>query len=69
MPYLRDIINDHKAIRNNSNKWKIQITMHVNFSSSKIQEKLILFLYGVITKKLGWVMKQMTLLRNFLNLF
>ena len=35
MPYLRDIINDHKAIRNESNEWKIQINMHVNFISSK----------------------------------
>ena len=35
MPYLRDIINDHKAIRNESKEWKIQINMHVNFISSK----------------------------------
>ena len=35
MPYLRDIINDHKTIRNESKEWKIQITMHVNFISSK----------------------------------
>ena len=35
MPYLRDIINGHKAIRNESKEWKIQITMHVNFISSK----------------------------------
>ena len=35
MPYLRDIINDHKAIRNESKEWKIQITMHVNFIFSK----------------------------------
>ena len=35
MPYLRDIINDHKAIRNESKERKIQITMHVNFISSK----------------------------------
>ena len=34
-PYLSDIINDHKAIRNESKEWKIQITMHVNFISSK----------------------------------
>ena len=53
MPYLRDIINDHKTIRNESKEWKIQITMHVNFISSKMQETLVLFLYGVITKKLG----------------
>ena len=30
MPYLRDVINDHK-----NNEWKIQLDMHVNFISSK----------------------------------
>ena len=35
MPYLSDIINDHKAIRNESKEWKNQINMHVNFVSSK----------------------------------
>ena len=35
MRYLRDIINDHKAIRNESKEWKIQITMHVNVISFK----------------------------------
>ena len=35
MPHVGDIINDNKAIRNNSNEWKIQINMHVNFISSK----------------------------------
>ena len=35
MPYLRDIINDHKTIRNSFNEWKIQINVHVNFVSSK----------------------------------
>ena len=34
MPYLSDSINDHKTNRNNSNEWKIQIKMHVNFVSS-----------------------------------
>ena len=34
MPYLSDLINDHKTNRNNSNEWKIQINMHVNFVSS-----------------------------------
>ena len=34
MPYLSNLINDHKNIRNNSNEWKIQINMHVNFISS-----------------------------------
>ena len=35
MPYLRDIINDHKAIRNESKEWRIQINMCVNFISFK----------------------------------
>ena len=34
MPYLSDLINDHKTNRNNFNEWKIQINMHVNFISS-----------------------------------
>ena len=34
MPYLSDLINYHKAIRNESKEWKIQINMHVNFVSS-----------------------------------
>ena len=33
--YLSDFISYHKAIRNNSNEWKIQINMNVNFVSSK----------------------------------
>ena len=33
-PYLHDLINDHKAIRIKSEKWKIQINMSVNFVSS-----------------------------------
>ena len=32
--YLRDLINDHKTNGNNSNEWKMQISMHVNFISS-----------------------------------
>ena len=34
MPYLSDLINDHKTIRNNFKEWKIQINMHVNLISS-----------------------------------
>ena len=30
-PYLRDIINDHKT----QGEWKIQLTMVINFISSK----------------------------------
>ena len=34
MPYLSDLINENKAVENNSNEWKIQINMHVDFVSS-----------------------------------
>ena len=34
MPYLGDLINDHKVIRNESNEWKIQLNMSLNFISS-----------------------------------
>ena len=68
MPYLSDLINDHKAIRNESNEWKIQLNMSVNFISSNDTGEIRTFLCGVIMKKLGRVMKQMTLLKDFLNL-
>ena len=35
IPYLGDLINDHKAIKNESNEWKVQINMHVTLISSK----------------------------------
>ena len=34
MLYLSDLINNTKAIENNSNEWKIQINMPLNFVSS-----------------------------------
>ena len=34
-PYLRDMINDHKTRR----EWKIQLTMQINFVSSKDSEE------------------------------
>ena len=36
IPYLRDLINDHRAIENNSKEWKIQINMSVKFISSNV---------------------------------
>ena len=43
MPYLSDLINDHQAIRNESNEWKIQLNMSVILSLLLIQEKFALF--------------------------
>ena len=34
IPYLKELINNRKAIRNNSNEWKIQINMNIKFVSS-----------------------------------
>ena len=33
MPYLKELINNHKAIKNGSNEWKIQLIGHINFVS------------------------------------
>ena len=33
VPYLSDLINDHKNIRKESNEWKIQLNVSVNFIS------------------------------------
>ena len=68
MPYLSDLKNDHKNIRHESNKWKIQLNMSANFISFNDTGEICTFLCGVTMKKLDWVMKQMTLLKDFLNL-
>ena len=40
MPYLPDMINNHKTTETQSGKlWKIQISMRVNFTSSKDTEE------------------------------
>ena len=44
MPYLSDLINDHRAIRNESNEWKIQLNMSVNFISFNDTEEIRTFL-------------------------
>ena len=47
MPYLSDLINENKAIENNSNEWKIQINMNVNFvSSNDIGEIRTIFVWS-----------------------
>ena len=47
MPYLRDIINDHKVIRNESKEWKIQTNKRVDFISFKYTgETRIIFVWS-----------------------
>ena len=44
IPYLNDLINDHKNIKNS--EWKIQLNMGVNFISTndRGEEKFVLFM-------------------------
>ena len=71
-PYLRDIINYHKTQEvwkvhldnkvidyKTSGEWKTQLSMTINFVSSKDSDEI----------RTMMVMKQMKLLKNFLNLF
>ena len=39
MPYLSDLINEHKTNENSSNEWKVQIGISVNFVSSNDTEE------------------------------
>ena len=64
-PYLRDMINDHKTIR----EWKIQLTMQINFISSKDSEETRTMHTKSHNVELWWAVKQMILLKNFVNLF
>ena len=44
-PYLYNIISDHKKL----GEWKIQLTMSINFISSKDSNEVIIRIYGLIT--------------------
>ena len=47
IPYLSDLINDHKTNENSSNEWRIQINMHVNFvSSNDTRETSAIFVWS-----------------------
>ena len=47
MSYFSDLINDHKAIRNNSNEQKIQINVNVNpVSSNDTGETCTIFVWS-----------------------
>ena len=61
-PNLKNILNNHKK----SDTWKIQLTIQINFISSKhIDEKRVI--QRMITYKLLFIMKQMKLLNNFFD--
>ena len=52
-PYLSNLINENKAIENNSNEWKIQINMDVNFISSNDTGETCTILVWSDNEKLG----------------
>ena len=68
MPYLSDLINENKAIENNSNEWKIQINMHVNFVSSNHTGEICTIFAWSDNEEIRLVMKQMILLKDLLIL-
>ena len=66
---MRDLINDHKAISNESNEWKIQINMNVNFVSSKgTRETRTIFVWSD-NEKNRLVNKTDDIIKDFLNHF
>ena len=66
MPGLADLINKSK---NDRVECKNQLNMGVNFISTNGKEKFVLFMCGVIMKKLYQVMKHLKVLLSLLNLF
>ena len=66
MPGLADLINKSK---NDRVECKNQLNMGVNFISTNDEEKFVLFMCGVIMKKLYQVMKHLKVLLSLLNLF
>ena len=69
MPYLSDLINDHKTIRNNSNEWKIQINMHVNFISSNDTGEIRTIFVQSDNEEIRLGNKTDDIIKGFLNSF
>ena len=63
-PYLDDLINGHKT----QGEWKIQLSMSINFLSSKDSNETHTMHTKVNNIEI-MIMKQMKLLKNCLNLF
>ena len=68
MPYLRDIINHQKTIRNKSNEWKIKINMHLNFISSKDTGETRTIYVWSDNEEIRLGNETDDILKNFLNL-
>ena len=69
MPYLSDLINDHKTHRNNSNEWKIQINMHVNFVSSKDTGEIRTIFVWIDNEEIRWANETDDIVKGLHNSF
>ena len=69
MPYLRDMINDHKTTETQSKVWKIQIFIHVNFISSKDTEKTRTIYLRSDNEDIMWGNETDNVIKNLFNLF
>ena len=69
MPYLSDLINDHKTHRKNSNEWKIQINMHVNFVSSKDTGEIRTIFVWIDNEEIRWANETDDIVKGLHNSF
>ena len=65
---MLDLINDHKAITNESKECKTRIDMNVNFVSSNDTGEIRNIFVWSDNEEIRPVMKHMILLKNFLIL-
>ena len=68
MPYLGDLINDHKTIENNSSEWKIQINMQIIFiCSNDTREICVIYVWS--DNEEIWLGNKTDVIKKIVNLF
>ena len=68
MPYLGDLINDHKTIENNSSEWKIQINMQIIFiCSNDRRETCVIYVWS--DNEEIWLGNKADVIKKIVNLF
>ena len=66
IPYLRELINDHKAAKK---VWKIQISLRVNFISSKDTGETRTIYVWSDNKKIVWVSDTGNIIKDLFESF
>ena len=68
MPYLGDLINDHKTIENNSSEWKIQINMQIIFTcSNDTRETCVIYVWS--DNEEIWLGNKTDVIKKIVDLF